>query len=118
MILYLIKAMMSKYICLLLNLCHLCFSNLHLIKESRQWLKKTQVVTNEYLLSLGEVSLFIVYMQAVEIVGLSCGLSKFKIKVVKKVCNHIATLEQVPPLSSKLPVTMKRKCAQPLTVNP
>lgn len=45
-------------------------------------------MTNEYLLSLGEVSLFIVYMQAVEIVGLSCGLSKFKIKVVKKVCNH------------------------------
>lgn len=88
MILYLIKAMMSKYICLLLNLCHLCFSNLHLIKELRQWLRKTQVVTNEYLLSLGEVSLFIVYMQAVEIVGLSCGLSKFKIKVVKKVCNH------------------------------
>lgn len=42
-------------------------------------------MTNEYLLSLGEVSLFIVYMQAVEIVGLSCGLSKFKIKVVKKV---------------------------------
>lgn len=94
--------MMSKYICLLLNLCYLCFSNLHLIKESRQWLKKTQVVTNEYLLSLGEVSLFIVYMQAVEIVGLSCGLSKFKIKVVKKVCNHSYLLNKYylsPPSS-------------------
>lgn len=42
------------------------------------------------------------YMQAVEIVGLSCGLSKFKIKVVKKVCNHSYLLNKYylsPPSS-------------------